>query len=259
MPEPGADRLVPRPPAGRTFSASRRVRFGDLNPSGRLRLDSLARFLQDVSSDDTSDAELENDMAWVVRRTAVELARSPRFREPITLTTFCSGTGSRWAERRVSITGDRGAAVEAVSLWVHLDAETGRPLPLPDEFHAHYDEATQGRRVSSRLAHPAQIPSDATRHPWPLRATDFDLLGHVNNAATWAVVEEALATRPHLGLPLRAELEYRLAIEPGDAVDVVTSEGSDGSVSLWLVDAARPGAGTAARLFATARVRPLAG
>jgi acyl-ACP thioesterase len=257
MPEPGADRLVPLPGTGRTFTATRRVRFGDLDPSGRLRLDSLARFVQDVSSDDTSDAALENDMAWVVRRTAVEWGRSPRFRELITLTTFCSGTGSRWAERRVSVKGERGADIEAVSLWVHLDAGSGRPLVLPAEFHAHYDEAAQGRRVSSRLQHPTEVPTTGRRDRWPLRATDFDLLGHVNNAATWAIVEEALSTRPHVGFPLRAELEYRQAIERDDQVAVVSADEDDGVVSLWVVDAST-GPGSPSRIFATARVFPSA-
>src|SRR5579862_3365906 len=146
MPESGADRLVPRPAEGRTFEATRRARFGDLDGRGRLRFDALARFLQDVSSDDTSDAGLENDVAWVVRRTAIALLASPRFREVLTLTTFCSGTGGRWAERRVSVTGDRGAAIEAVSLWVHLDHRSGRPLPLPADFHAAYDDAAEGRQ-----------------------------------------------------------------------------------------------------------------
>jgi acyl-ACP thioesterase len=255
MPEPGADRLVPRPAVGRTFSASRRARFGDLDGSGRVRLDALARFLQDVSSDDTADAALRNDIAWVVRRTAIELWRSPRFRELLTLTTFCSGTGSRWAERRVSIAGERGAAIEAVSLWVHLDGADGRPQPLPDEFHEHYDQAAQGRRVSARLQHGSEVPGDVARERWPLRATDFDLLGHVNNAATWAIVEEALARRPEIGAPFRAELEYRQAIERDERVEVASADAPDGSVGLWVFGSGDAGP----RLSATARVRPLVG
>jgi acyl-ACP thioesterase len=252
MPEPGADRLVPRPTRGRTFEATRRARFGDLDGHGRLRFDALARYLQDVSSDDTSDAGLRNEVAWVVRRTAVALVRSPRFREPLTLTTFCSGTGGRWAERRISLVGAEGAAAEAVSLWVHLDPATNRPVPLPDDFHAHYDLAAGGRRVSARLQHQVEVP-EGDRRPWPLRATDLDLLGHVNNAATWAAVEEVLAARPRRRGPLWAELEYRAAIEAGDQVDLVVQDaGPDGPVAIWMVERASE----APRLFATALVRP---
>ena len=253
MPELAAGALLPIPPVGRTFSATRRTRFGDLSPGGRLRFDALARYLQDVSSDDTSDAGLENDVAWVVRRTAIEVAASPRFREQLTLTTFCSGLGGRWAERRVSVVGDAGASVEAVALWVHLDAESGRPLPLPADFHACYDEAARGRTVSARLQHESDPPPDGERRPWALRFTDFDLLGHVNNAATWAMVEDVLVTRTHLRPPYRAELEYRLAIERDDRIDLVVADREDGSIAMWVVEAT-PAAGASPRLFATATV-----
>jgi acyl-ACP thioesterase len=256
MPELAADRMLPWPASGRTFTVGRRVRFGDLSPGGRLRFDALARFLQDVSSDDTADAGLANDVAWVVRRVAVEVTASPQFREQLSLTTFCSGTGGRWAERRVSVTGDAGAALQAVSLWVHLDAESGRPVTLPADFHACYDEAAQGRQVSARLQHHSQVPDRAEVVSWSLRFTDFDLLGHVNNAATWAMVEEALASRGHLRPPMWAELEYRLAIERGDRVELAVADEPDGSLSLWVRDAA-PVAGAPARLFATATVRSL--
>lgn len=256
MPDLAADQFLPRPLFGRIFTASRRVRFGDLSPVGRLRFDALARFLQDVSSDDTTDAGLVNDVAWVVRRVAIEMTASPTFREQVRLTTFCSGTGGRWAERRVALTGDAGAAIEAVSLWVHLDADSGRPLALPADFHACYDEAAQGRRVSARLQHETVVPDGAEVVAWSLRFTDFDLLGHVNNAATWAMVEEVLAARPHLRLPMRAELEYRLAIERGDHVELAVVDQPDGSVSVWIREPS-PLPGEPPRLFATATVAAL--
>jgi len=241
------------PPSGRTFTATRRARFGDLSPGGRLRFDALARYVQDVSSDDTADAGLENDSAWVVRRTVIELAVSPGFRELLSITTFCSGMGGRWAERRVSVTGEFGAAIESGSLWVHLDAGSGRPVPMPPEFHVCYDEAAQGRVISARLQHDGDVPPGGVHRPWALRFVDFDPLGHVNNAATWAMVEDVMVSRPHLRPPLRAELEFRLAIERDDLVELVVVD-DDGSLQVWVLDAAPP-PGTPPRLFATATVR----
>jgi acyl-ACP thioesterase len=252
MAEPGADRLLDVPAEGRRFVTTRPARFGDLSPGGRLRLDAVARYVQDIASDDTTDAGLDNDMAWVARRTAVELRATPGFREPLTLTTFCTGYGGRWAERRVSITGAQGASIETVSLWVHLDADSGRPTPLPADFHEIYGLAAAGRTVSARLQHPSEVPAQADRTPWALRFTDFDLLGHVNNAATWAMVEEALVARRPLRPPLRAELEYRLPIERGDHVEIATVDHPDGSLSLWMTEP-----GPDPRLYATASVWPL--
>jgi acyl-ACP thioesterase len=250
------DELVPVPSRGRTFSRTRRVRLGDVSPNGRLRLDALARFVQDVSNDDTVDAGLRDDMAWVVRRTVVEVRAEARLREELELTTFCGGVGGRWAERRVSIRGDQGAHAETATLWVHLDMATGRPIPLPSQFHELYDEAAGGRKVRARLRHdsppgPAVWTSSA---PWALRFSDFDVMDHVNNAVAWTVVEEERAGRKHLRAPVRAEVEYRDAIERHDGVTRVAVEHEGGGLSSWLVDATDP-----ARVFTSARVFPLAG
>jgi acyl-ACP thioesterase len=215
--------LVPLPEKGRRFTASRPVRLGDATPKGRLRLDALVRCLQDVAADDSDDSALPDAGAWVVRKTVMEIEQAPVYRERLALTTFCSGTGSRWAERRTSVTGDRGARVEAASVWVYVDLATGRPRRLPDAFDELYGEAYGGRQVKARLVHP-DPPADAIRRPWPLRATDFDVLGHVNNAAYWEPVEEVIAGRGLFGGPVHAELEHRLAVERDHAVELAIAE-----------------------------------
>jgi hypothetical protein len=91
--------------------------------------------------------------------------------------------------------------------------------------------------VSARLHHPAEPPAGAVEAPWPLRFADFDLLGHVNNAATWAAVEEVLAARRDLRSPYRAELEYRAPVERGHRVVLAHLDEPDG-LALWLLDAA---------------------
>jgi acyl-ACP thioesterase len=225
--------LVPRPVVGREFSAARPVRLSDVSPRGRLRLDAAVRYLQDVSSDDTADSGLVDAEAWVVRRTVLEVERFPVLGERMMLTTWCSGTGSHWAERRISMAGDRGGSVEAATVWVHLDMASGRPRRLPAEFVSLYGEAAAGRKVKARLTLPPPAGEAVTR-PWPLRITDFDVLGHVNNAAYWIPVEEELGRRRDLRAPMRAVLEHGSAVEPGAAASLVTLDGADGSLSVWV-------------------------
>jgi acyl-ACP thioesterase len=226
--------LVPLPSRGRVFEGRRRVRLGDVSPAGRLRLDALARYLQDVSNDDTRDAGMSDELTWVVRRVVLEVERFPVLGEELVLRTFCGGTGPRWAERRVSVDGDGGGRAEAATLWVHVD-EAGRPAPLPEGFMEHFGEAAGGRAVRARLRH-GDAPSAAATSPWALRFADFDVLGHVNNAAYWAPVEECLAVRRHLRAPLRAELEFRTALEVGASVALRSVDGEDGSLALWITD-----------------------
>ncbi|HEV3227608.1 MAG TPA: acyl-ACP thioesterase domain-containing protein [Acidimicrobiales bacterium] len=217
--------MIGRPARGRRFSGSRRVRLGDVTPKGRLRLDAVARYLQDVANDDAVDAIGDDAAAWVVRRTRIHVERFPVFREHVELTTWASGVGSRWAERRTSIEGAGGGRIEAEALWVHVDLESGRPKVLPAGFHAQYGEAAGGRTVSARLHHPG-VEVGAEHHPWPVRFADFDVMGHVNNAVYWAAVEE------HLDLPAGAtvEMEYRGGIDRGHAPEVAVARDV-----LWVV------------------------
>jgi acyl-ACP thioesterase len=213
------------PGAGRTYEGTRAVRLGDVTPKGRLRLDALARYLQDVANDDATDGIGEDAMAWVVRSTVIEVHAFPVFREPLTLTTWGSGLGSRWAERRTSVIGEAGGRIEAASVWVHVDLATGRPKKLLPGFEDVYGPSTGGRVVSARLSH-SDPPEAATRTPWPLRFADFDVVGHVNNAVYWAIVEEHLDARPGMHLTL----EYRGGIDRDQHVEVAV----DGD-RLWIL------------------------
>jgi acyl-ACP thioesterase len=242
--------LVERPGAGRVFEGQRRVRLADVSPAGRLRLDAAARFLQDLSADDTADAALPDAEAWVVRKTVIHVGAFPRYLEPLRLATWCSGTGSHWAERRISIVGEQGGSVEAATTWVHFDTASGRPSRIPAGFDEIYGEASGGRRVKARLDHPDRPDGTPEGFAWPLRFTDFDVLGHVNNAACWQIVEEALSSRRELRAPLRAEVQHRTAIERGATVEVTVVD-ADGELCLW--------ASIGGALAVTAKVSPLAG
>jgi acyl-ACP thioesterase len=231
------DELVSRPTRGRQFEARETVRLADVSATGRLRLDAIARLLQDVSGDDTADARYSLNATWILRRLVIEVvteppaARAPRLHDEVTLVTWCSGTGPRWAERRTDLEVRGETTARAAALWVLIDRLTGRPIPLGPAFDAVYAEAAGGRRVGQRLRH-GPPPSDAPRTSWPVRVTDIDVLGHVNNAVYWAPVEEMLSRSAPGRSVARAELEFRGGLELFDAVEMITV-GSE-ELRLWL-------------------------
>jgi acyl-ACP thioesterase len=225
--------MLERPDRGRVFQAGRRVRLAVVDPRGRCRLDATVRHLQDVARDDSADGGLPEALTWVVRRTLLHVHRSARFEEWLDLATWCSGYGSRWAERRTDVQGEHGAHIEAVTVWVFVDAESGRPSRLPDGFHSLWGETAGDRRVSARTSLQTTWPADASEEPWSVRYSDLDVLSHVNNAAHWSAVEEAI---DHVGMKrgrLRAELEHGVGVDRGADVRLRWIA-VDGGVDTWL-------------------------
>jgi acyl-ACP thioesterase len=209
--------LVAVPDRGRVF-AEPPVRPGlaDCAPTGRVRLDALARFVQDIAYADADDAGLSRVAAWVVRRTRMRVARFPRFGERLELATFCSGLGRMWAERRTTVAGSTGGEAQVVSLWVHLDPLTGRPTPITEEEIAMWGESTAGRKVTARLHHPSPEGGEDSA-PWRFRATECDLAAHVNNAAYLQPLEEELIGGGGGELEsIDVEIEYRSPAQPGE-------------------------------------------
>ncbi len=225
-----APAFTPDPADGRLFRTRRVVRSVDVTPAGRLRFDALARYLQQAAEDDLADAAWAERYTWLVRRTSVAVRGYPAHRDRVQLRTFCSAAGPRWAERTTTVAGPAGDLVQAVAVWVAIAAEDGRPVPLGDAFHRIYGPSAAGRRVSARLSHPGPAAAAAGR-PWPLRASDFDTAGHVNNSIHWAAVEDVLAGLDWL--PSRAELEYHRPVLPGHDPRLLT-ERAAGQLTVWL-------------------------
>jgi acyl-ACP thioesterase len=228
---PGAstETLVPSS-AGRVFRSARRIRLSDRDVDGRLRLDAVARYLQDVASDDVDETGWgAPDHLWVIRSIRIEVLEPFLDDRELGLATWCSGLGSVAAGRRTSLAGDHGGSIEVDSVWIHLSPD-GKPARLDDRFGV-YAGAAGGRRISTRLELP-DPPTGARKTPWPLRATDVDLAGHVNNAAYWHAVEHLLpAGGPDPRGPHRALLDYRHPIDLEDAVDLLVGDG-DGVLSV---------------------------
>lgn len=230
--------LTPLPEAPhadeRSYTESRRVQLADVGADGQLRLDALARYLQDVANADSADSGLvEAGGSWVLRLGHMRVESWPAFRDEVTATTWCSGTGACWAERRTMMVDAHGAVVaDTATTWVHLDADTGRPRRVPAGMDAVYGGRATSRRVKARLQLPADPPPSATARPWPLRLADLDLMAHVNNAAALTPLVEVLGERKMDGrLAIDLEHPAALALTPRPTLHVADA---DGGFDAWL-------------------------
>jgi acyl-ACP thioesterase len=218
--------LVPLPVSGRTFRTSYRIRLSDADATGRLRLDAVARYLQDAATDDVSETGWgAPEHLWVLRSVRIDVVESFLHDDVVAIVTWGSSFSSLAAGRRWSLTGGAGGSIEVDSTWIHLGRDA-RPARIGSGFDG-YAEAAQGRVASTKLTL-APPTLDGKRTSWPLRATDVDRMGHVNNAAYWAAIEHRLAGRePDLGRPLRARLDYRHPLDLGEDVELVETMHAD--------------------------------
>jgi acyl-ACP thioesterase len=218
--------FVPLTDQGRRFTEQYIIRLGDVDSRGLLRLDGAARFLQDVATDDWSNTGITSEDTFVVRRTTlrfVEGAVWPRYLDRVTMTTWCGGVGAAWAERRTNFDLDGKGSLEVAALWVPI-SPSGRPVRLRESFFDVYGQSAKARKVSGRV-NLAPVSEDATRRPWPLRNADFDILGHVNNAAIWQAVTELAP------LPLSCvSVTHHQSIERDDEVTLASVPGA-----MWLI------------------------
>ncbi|MVZ90354.1 acyl-ACP thioesterase [Microbacter sp. ANSKLAB05] len=247
----------PSPEAG--FSTRRRVRTGDVDPQRRLRLDSVARYLQDIAADNLdATGHARTDPFWIVRRTVIDVIEPISWPATVGLQRWCSGLSSRWANMRVRLTVEdpedpdgmpapgtaapgpptpRGGLVETEAFWINVTA-AGLPARISDSGMASLAGTTDIHRLRwAGLTQdcPPERPGEPQDRPHLLRSTDFDPLQHVNNAAYLAVVEDELLQHPDLlQRPHRVVIEYLRPVTPGATMTVRRRRAGD-LLELWLM------------------------
>ncbi|MFD4179998.1 acyl-[acyl-carrier-protein] thioesterase [Rhodococcus sp. NPDC058514] len=232
------DQPLTAPPDDKVgFSVSRPVRTGDVDPDNRLRLDGIARYLQDIASDNLDAAELaDTDPIWIVRRSVIDVVRPALWPGRVHLRRWCSALSTRWSAMRVQLTGDKGALIETEGFWINISPDSGMPTRISDQCISLLSRSTDEHRLKWRpwLGGPAP-EDDGTDTRFHLRSTDLDPLGHVNNAAYWHAVEDHLVGRPELlAGPHRAVIEYNAPITSGEHVRVRCRQDAE-SMRLWFL------------------------
>ena len=84
---------------------------------------------------------LENGAVWVVRSHFITYLRPAFAGETITLGTWVAELKQRSSSRRYLVrrASDQQALVEAETIWVYVDRQSGRPRRIPDELRASFD------------------------------------------------------------------------------------------------------------------------
>ena len=176
------------------------LRVGDIDRTGRLRLDAAARHIQDIGQDQLRELGFEETHPlWIVRRTMVDLLRPIEFQDMLRLRRWCSGTSNRWCEMRVRVDGRKGGLIESEAFWININRETQMPSRIADDFLEGLHKTTSVNRLRWKGYLKPGSRDDATEiHEFPVRVTDIDLFDHMNNSVYWSVIEDYLASHTEL-------------------------------------------------------------
>ena len=84
---------------------------------------------------------LENGAVWVVRSHFITYIHPAFAGETITLSTWVAEFRQRSSSRRYLVRriNDQRVLVEAETVWVYVDRQSGRPRRIPDELRAAFE------------------------------------------------------------------------------------------------------------------------
>ncbi|WP_211220582.1 acyl-[acyl-carrier-protein] thioesterase [Gordonia shandongensis] len=242
--------LPDRKPGARFFDADYRVRTGDVDQDMRVRLDAVARYLQDAANDNIAVLPFaDTDPFWIIRRTVIDVLVPLTWPSDFRVERWCGALSTRWTDMRVSLFGRTetnrfnpeprpDGHIETVAFWINVN-DRGMPSRISDLAMETLTGMTDEHRLRWRSMNPAAAPDPAeTALPdrdHVLRSTDFDPFKHLNNAAYFEAVEDELVDHPDLVAgPHRAVIEYLRPVTPGTPVTVRRVRHDD-VLLMWLL------------------------
>jgi acyl-ACP thioesterase len=227
--DPGVDTpLVELPGSGYVYETGWHLATTDIDEHMRLRLDGVARYIQEVGAEHLADANLADvHPHWIVLRTVIDVLEPIELPSDITFRRWCAALSTRWCSMRVQLQGADGRRIETEGFWLCVNKDTLTPSRLSDDCIARFGTTTDNHRLKWRpwLTEPIQ---DGSEIPFPLRRTDIDAFEHVNNTIYWHGVHEILGQVADLeAAPYRAVLEYRSPIKFGESLTIRSDRHGD--------------------------------
>jgi len=209
------------------------IRFGAIDKSDRLTLDTVFQFFQEAAISHAVNLgvgreEMSNSgQVWVISRMSVLVDRRPKYGEIITLRTWPHGFEKLFAIRDYQILDkDNVAVVSARSAWLIVDIEKRRPLrpqtaignlPLNEEFNALSSEANAVSGIKDR----GNLVKIAERKAL---YTDLDYNSHVNNARYVQWIEDALDRELFENADkIRLDINYVNEILGGETIEILSA------------------------------------
>jgi acyl-ACP thioesterase len=212
------------------------VRFGAIDRSDTLTLDSVFQFFQEAAICHAENLGVgREDMArtgqvWILSRISVQIDRRPNYREVITVRSWPRGWEKLFAIRDYDIRGKDGVpAVSARSGWIILDIEKRRPLRPQSVM----DSLPKNEGADALTWGPIGLEERGNLQKTGERKalyTDVDYNGHVNNVSYIQWIEDALDPQIlEKAKRMRFDINYLNEILSGETIEILSAPVEDDS------------------------------
>lgn len=204
------------------FTRRFRVRHYECDAYGHLNNVNYVRYMQEVALD--AAAAVGWDMAqharhkrqWIIRETEIEYLTPLQYNQAVDVVTWIQDFRKVRSRRAYEFyrVDDGMLAAKALTDWVYVDTESGKPAPITQEVITAFTPQLQpDDNALGRFPIPPPQP-DGTLH-LQRRVTwgEVDSLGHVNNAAYLTYFEDAATeVGRSFGWPMQRQLDMGFAV-----------------------------------------------
>lgn len=222
-----------------------KVRYSELNEHGEIRPESIVNYLQDCTTFHTATLGATEEFyrnakkLWVLNAWQIEINEPIVLGEDITVGTWPYEFSGMYGYRNFIIKNKMGKnIVEANSVWVFADMETGRPAKLTEEYTNMFvlEEKLDMNYADRKVKLPTDIEGKCEK-PIIIRKAFIDSNGHVNNGR---YIECAAEYIPNGCKVKRIRAEYKRQAKYGNSFCPVVydarNENGIGTITIALND-----------------------
>lgn len=209
------------------FERSFRVRLYECDAYGHVNHANYLRYMQEAALSASAAAGYDkaryDAMArfWLILQTGITYIRPLRFEDTLIVRTWVSDFRRATSRRRyeLRIAGSGELAAEGFSDWIYLDANSLRPMRVPQEMIAAFTPPGGLPPEKGRDPFPEQppVPEGAFHMQRRTRWSEIDPAGHVNNAAYLSFLEDC-------AMELMVERDWPAARMHADGYGIVARE-----------------------------------
>lgn len=224
------------------YTFDSRVRYSEIDETGKLSIRSIIDYMQDCSNFQAEDLGAgiawlkENALMWVLASWQIIFERFPSMGEKITIGTQVYGFEKMLGYRNFVINDEKGERlVIANSTWVLMDLNKNRPGIVTEEIGSVYGKAEPlPMEYAPRKIRVTGAGSEKER--FQVREYHLDTNHHVNNGQYVQMAMEFIEKRAVVK-ELRAEYKSQakygdeivpVVYEPGEEETIVSLNGADG-------------------------------